>query len=52
MEYTFIGEEGIGEGVTMAFYDSIAEEFKNWGITIELKDKIPDKLEFKMWQKS
>ena len=46
LEFEFQGEEGIGLGPTLEFYDNIADEFKNWKI------KIDDNLEYAMWRHS
>lgn len=33
LEFEFQGEEGVGLGPTLEFYDNIAEEFRNWSVT-------------------
>lgn len=46
LEFEFQGEEGVGLGPTLEFYDNIADEFKAWKI------KITDDLECSMWRLS
>ena len=34
LEFEFQGEEGVGLGPTLEFYDNIADEFKRWTIPV------------------
>jgi hypothetical protein len=45
LEVSFDGEEGIGLGPTLEFYDNIADEFLKW--KVDINDKLKD---FKMWR--
>jgi len=49
LEYAFEGEEGVGLGPTLEFYDNIAEEFKTWKIEIA-DSKSQATKEFTMWR--
>lgn len=44
LEFEFQGEEGVGLGPTLEFYDNIAEEFRNWSVPTS------DGKQFTMWR--
>lgn len=44
LEFEFQGEEGVGLGPTLEFYDNIADEFKRWTISVG------EGKEFTMWR--